>query len=37
MREYDAFNTNNEKRYKKGNYFNDETLCENIARAETLK
>jgi len=36
MREYDAFNTNNEKRYKKGNYFNDETLCENIARAERL-
>ena len=37
MREHDAFNANNEKRYKNGNYFNDETLCENIARAETLK
>ena len=37
MREYGSFNANNEKRYKNGNHFNDETLCENIARAETLK
>lgn len=37
MREYDVFNTNNEKRYKNGNYFNDEALAENIARAERLK
>ena len=37
MREYDVFNANNEKRYKNGNYFNDEALAENIARAERLK
>ena len=37
MREYDVFNANNEKRYKNGNYFNDEALAENIARAERLR
>lgn len=37
MREYDVFNANNEKRYKNGNYFDDEALAENIARAERLK
>ena len=37
MREYDVFNANNEKRYKNGNYFNDEALAKNIARAEQLK
>ena len=37
MREYDAFNTNNEKRYNMANYFNDENLAKNIARAEQLK